>query len=128
MQPDATSNLKSEFISPIFSDTTQGLVDGSSFVTDTTLYQEKVASRIQQLKLEIRVLKSCHNSATIPCRLPVEILSRVFLFLSHSGSEADPWLWGDENSVSFRWIRATHVCRRWRSAATNCASLRTHLR
>ncbi|TEB37129.1 hypothetical protein FA13DRAFT_1726259 [Coprinellus micaceus] len=31
-------------------------------------------------------------------------------------------------SVSFRWIRATHVCRYWRSAAIDCASLWTHLR
>ncbi|TEB37151.1 hypothetical protein FA13DRAFT_1608516, partial [Coprinellus micaceus] len=87
--------------------------------------QEKVARRIQELENEIRALKRCHNAATMTCRLPVEILSRVFLFLSPP--KPDPFIWGVEKGGSYRWIRATHVCRHWRSAAITCASLWTHL-
>jgi hypothetical protein len=72
-------------------------------------YHLKVWKRIVELEEEIRTLKSCHNSATSICRLPIEILSAIF-------------------SATFRiavsqLVRATHVYRHWRAVALDCPDL-----
>ncbi|TEB37127.1 hypothetical protein FA13DRAFT_1809755 [Coprinellus micaceus] len=125
MQESTESKPASESPCPVLPDATQGLVDASSFVTDTNLHQQKVAKRIRELENEIRALKSCHNASTVTCRIPIEVLSKIFHFLTFS--EPEPWLRGTENSNSYRWIQVTHVCRHWRSSAIDSTALWRHL-
>ncbi|TEB37126.1 hypothetical protein FA13DRAFT_889331 [Coprinellus micaceus] len=120
-----TCSAGSESASHSFSKATQSLIDASSCISDTTLHHQEVAKRVRELENEIRALKSCHNAATATCRLPVEILSRVFLFFAFSEPKPSPFTSGA--TKPYHWIPATHVCGHWRSTAIACATLWAYL-
>ncbi|KAF5333639.1 hypothetical protein D9611_002781 [Ephemerocybe angulata] len=90
-------------------------------IDDIEEFHHRVDSRIYDLECEIRTLKTRRNAATFTCRLPAELLSRIFLFFYYMSSHnlMDP--------VSKRvdWLICTFVCRRWRAVALSCTELWT---
>ncbi|KAJ3507379.1 hypothetical protein NMY22_g16951 [Coprinellus aureogranulatus] len=104
-----------------FSRETQRLIDTSPHATNLTSIHKKVAIRIQELESEIQSLKTCHNAATFTCRLPVEILSSVFLLVQAFDEESRT------EEGNYTWTRTSHVCRHWRLTAIGCAILWTSL-
>ncbi|TEB27631.1 hypothetical protein FA13DRAFT_1607377, partial [Coprinellus micaceus] len=93
----------------------------SAGVCETSVYHEKLAQRIAELREEIRILENCHNQVTPICCLPPEILSKIFLTLSAVTPRHHP-----RDSVS--WFRVSHVCVHWRSVALSCSDLWANLR
>jgi hypothetical protein len=78
MQGTGDDNNQSNKPPPLtFSSATQKFISSSLDTTDTAALHQKVWKRIEELENEIRALKTCHNMATVTCRLPVEILSRM---------------------------------------------------
>jgi hypothetical protein len=65
---------------------------------------------ILALKLQISDLQSQRNYFAPICRLPSEILCKIFYFVK------TPLRYMDRDR-SFKWIRLTHVCRHWRNIA-----------
>ncbi|KAF5342673.1 hypothetical protein D9611_001287 [Ephemerocybe angulata] len=80
-------------------------------------YENQIALRILELEHDIRVLKTCRNSNRPVNRLPVEVLSHIFLVLYRTVQTEV-----EEGQKGF-WIYATHVCRHWRAVALGCAAL-----
>ncbi|KAJ3507378.1 hypothetical protein NMY22_g16950 [Coprinellus aureogranulatus] len=84
-----------------------------------------VQERLRQLETEICAVKSCHNASTVTCRLPEEILCKIFVTLSHYF----PWhphLYSRPRSP-YKWINAVYICRHWRLTAIRCAALWRYL-
>ena len=104
-----------------FSEATQKLISSAGSTTDTAALHQNVWKRVEDLENEIRALKTCHNMATFTCRLPVEILSRVFLFLAYSQPRVA--ISSPRGGKSYHWVKAVHICRYWRSASVGCAEL-----
>ncbi|KAF6761923.1 hypothetical protein DFP72DRAFT_877455 [Ephemerocybe angulata] len=88
-----------------------------------------LARRIHQLECELRALRTCHNAVTLTCRLPPEILSRIFIDLASMGLSAWYTLAANKKprKVSVSWLRVTFVCRHWRSVALQSPSLWSNL-
>ncbi|KAF6743170.1 hypothetical protein DFP72DRAFT_1080705 [Ephemerocybe angulata] len=84
-------------------------------------FHQMVDSRIYDLECEIRALKTRRNAATFTCRLPAELLSRIFLALSHISSQSMK----DPVHKRVDWLICTFVCSRWRDVALGCAELWT---
>ncbi|KAF6761982.1 hypothetical protein DFP72DRAFT_780625, partial [Ephemerocybe angulata] len=82
----------------------------------------RLAQRKNELEVEIAALNTAHNSVTGICRLPAEILSRVFLELSSMTTIHSP-VPGEERWTKLLWIPSTNVCRHWREVANNCPRL-----
>ncbi|KAF6761916.1 hypothetical protein DFP72DRAFT_591465 [Ephemerocybe angulata] len=112
----------------LFSSETKDLMDVAQ-ISDVPRYHGMLARRIHQLECELLALKSCHNAVTLTCRLPPEILSRIFIDLASMGISA--WYAVGANKkprkVSVSWLRVTFVCRHWRSVALQCPSLWSNL-
>ncbi|KAF5333542.1 hypothetical protein D9611_002725 [Ephemerocybe angulata] len=93
---------------------------------DAATYDQKEARRIAGLEEETRLFNIRRNASTLTCRLPVEVLAKIFMIHSNESLEpSDPddgLYWGD-----FVWIRVTHVCRHWREVALACIPLWTNL-
>ncbi|KAF5333287.1 hypothetical protein D9611_002799 [Ephemerocybe angulata] len=106
-----------------FSTETKDLMDVAQ-VSDVPKYHGVLARRIQELECELRALRSCHNAVTLTCRLPPEILARIFIDLALMGLSS--W-YTDNNKVSVSWLRVTFVCRHWRSVALQSPSLWSNL-
>ncbi|KAF5333186.1 hypothetical protein D9611_002738 [Ephemerocybe angulata] len=106
---------------PLFSDSTHSLIRTTN-VTNPSEYQTKLAQRKDELMVEIAALNTAHNSVAGICRLPAEILSRVFLELSSMTTIHSP-IDADEKWTKLLWVRATNVCRHWREVANNCPTL-----
>ncbi|KAJ3545992.1 hypothetical protein NMY22_g2221 [Coprinellus aureogranulatus] len=108
-----------------FSESTIQLIRAPPSQWDLPLYCSKVEARVAVLERELRALRTCTNRTTLTCRLPPEILCKIFVELKPSPAtylkrSAFNWiLWNEDLS----WIRATHVCRHWRQVALNCKTL-----
>ncbi|KAH6917640.1 hypothetical protein BKA70DRAFT_1487733 [Coprinopsis sp. MPI-PUGE-AT-0042] len=76
-----------------------------------------VDKRIKSLQKKIRQLNNDRNTIVPISRLPVEVLSEIFLFLA----ALIPY----EEDAKKRpgWIAITYVCQRWRSVALGCPHL-----
>ncbi|KAF6743171.1 hypothetical protein DFP72DRAFT_935180 [Ephemerocybe angulata] len=90
-------------------------------IDDIEVFHHRVDSRIYDLECEIRTLKTRRNAATFTCRLPAELLSRIFLALSHMSSQNIT----DPVHKRVDWLICTFVCRRWRDVALSCTELWT---
>ncbi|KAJ3501654.1 hypothetical protein NMY22_g18851 [Coprinellus aureogranulatus] len=106
---------------PVFPWETQRLIDAAPQTMNPTVIHEKVAIRMQELEREMLALKTCHNAATFICRLPVEILSNVFLLVQALDKRSSG------TRRRYTWIWTSHVCRHWRSTAIDCPTLWTFL-
>lgn len=84
-------------------------------IDDIEEFHHRVDSRIYDLECEIRTLKTRRNAATFTCRLPAELLSKIFLSLNPT----------DPVHKRVDWLICTFVCRRWRDVALSCAELWT---
>ncbi|KAF6761939.1 hypothetical protein DFP72DRAFT_591903 [Ephemerocybe angulata] len=87
----------------------------------TSEHHGDLDQRILDLLSEILTLKTRRNGATTTYRLPVEILSQIFIVL-YSMSSKDL-----THPVSERvdWLRCTFVCHHWREVALGCTELWT---
>ncbi|KAI0047443.1 hypothetical protein FA95DRAFT_1471724, partial [Auriscalpium vulgare] len=72
---------------------------------------------------ESQAMRSHHSDLLPLARIPPEILYLILLF----HSEFDPPIDDSDDSACLGWIRATHVCRRWRHVALAYNSLWTHI-
>ncbi|KAG6872065.1 hypothetical protein C0995_013409 [Termitomyces sp. Mi166 len=69
-----------------------------------------IAHELDILDTQARIWKKRYNSLNFTCRLPVEMLSRIFLFVTESVQEID--------SRDLGWIPCiSHVCSHWRQVA-----------
>ncbi|KAF5333284.1 hypothetical protein D9611_002792 [Ephemerocybe angulata] len=111
-----------------FSTETKDLMDVAQ-VSDVPKYHGMLARRIHQLECELWALRSCHNAVTLTCRLPPEILARIFIDLASMGLSAWYTLAANKKprKVSVSWLRVTFVCRHWRSVALQSPSLWSNL-
>lgn len=85
--------------------------------SDTKTRRTAVDKRLIELEQHMSALKTYQNGFTPTCRLPREILSRIFLtvaFLCHEESST---------ALHRRWVRVSHVCRYWRAVALDCREL-----
>lgn len=73
--------------------------------------------RLLELDHEALSLKRMYNMMSPPCRLPTEILSKIFVDLTELYKGRDPHLW----------IGITFVCHYWRVVATDFPPLWTNL-
>ncbi|KAI0058025.1 hypothetical protein BV25DRAFT_1830587 [Artomyces pyxidatus] len=69
----------------------------------------------------MRAFLSRRNALTPVCRLPPELLARIFKF--HADDERAGWSRGMNSSEILGWIRVTHVCWRWRHVAIEHSNL-----
>ncbi|KAF6761935.1 hypothetical protein DFP72DRAFT_591845, partial [Ephemerocybe angulata] len=88
-------------------------------IDDIEEFHHRVDSRIHDLECE--TLKTRRNAATFTCRLPAELLSKIFLALSHMSSQNIR----DPVHKRVDWLICTFVCRRWRDVALGCTELWT---
>ncbi|KAI0041639.1 hypothetical protein FA95DRAFT_1476203, partial [Auriscalpium vulgare] len=66
------------------------------------------------------------NSLLAPVSLPAELLARIFLMVATAEhDDGDDFIRTEENALenALGWIRITHVCQRWRSAALRYPTL-----
>ncbi|KAF6761914.1 hypothetical protein DFP72DRAFT_957668, partial [Ephemerocybe angulata] len=103
----------------LFSSKTTDLMDVSQ-ISDVPKYHGMLARRTHELECELWALRCCHNAVTLTCRLPPEILARIFLDLASMGLSS--W-YAPNYRVSVSWLRVTFVCRHWRSVALQSPSL-----
>ncbi|KAJ3507325.1 hypothetical protein NMY22_g16964 [Coprinellus aureogranulatus] len=108
-----------------FPDATQKLIKASSTTPDITLHQRMVQERLRQLETEICAVKSCHNASTVTCRLPEEILCKIFVTLSLH-FPWNPHLYSPPERP-YNWIHAIYTCRHWRLTVIRCAPLWSYL-
>ncbi|KAI0751492.1 hypothetical protein C8Q80DRAFT_579721 [Daedaleopsis nitida] len=93
------------------------------------LSAEHVALRDQLAEYNAAVLElsSRLNALSLPCRLPPEVLSRIFVMSAAAVHEEDT-AWSavhgprGGNHGYYRWISVALVCRYWRNVALGCAS------
>ncbi|KAF5320091.1 hypothetical protein D9611_010318 [Ephemerocybe angulata] len=71
-----------------------------------------IQRRVEELKDEICALNSLHNSLSPINRLPPEVLSDIII----QGSS-------ESRKEGVLWIRLSHICKRWREVALDCAAL-----
>ncbi|KAN0102366.1 hypothetical protein V8E52_005581 [Russula decolorans] len=81
--------------------------------------RQTIIDEIKSLEESTRALKSRRNALAPISRLPPETLATIFAFLS-----ASAW---SERAVHLEWIRAAHVCRRWREDALNYPRFWSHI-
>ncbi|KAF6763854.1 hypothetical protein DFP72DRAFT_1163765 [Ephemerocybe angulata] len=85
--------------------------------------REKLWQSIICKEIELRAAKTKYNATSFLNRLPVEILSKVFLDLASAIANdfiLEPWL---PKARAVSWIYVTHVCSHWREVALDCAAL-----
>ena len=76
--------------------------------------------RIANLRESIRVLNSQRNGLLPISKLPVEILTKIFLLHQKNATQGYAVQWLD-------WIGITHVSQRWREIALNFSGLWIHI-
>lgn len=84
--------------------------------------REKLWQSIICKEIELREAKTKYNATSFLNRLPVEILSKVFLELA-SAITNDFIDILDPKGRAVSWIYVTHVCSHWREVALDCAAL-----
>jgi hypothetical protein len=84
---------------------------------------EELDAQISALETQLMVLKHERNALVPICRLPAELLARVFLHLQAPIRE-QPWLWLVFNH---EWAIATAACRHFREVALGAPELWTWL-
>ncbi|PIL36902.1 hypothetical protein GSI_00592 [Ganoderma sinense ZZ0214-1] len=102
----------------------------SPFQTPPTLSEEQLSLRDQLAEYNTAALELGHriNALSLPCKLPPELLSRIFLTaatfirestLSHMLRAASSrW-----TLSYYKWVHVAHVCQYWRSVALGCSAL-----
>jgi hypothetical protein len=94
-------------------------IDNSHSPESCAHLRQAIDNEIDSFKESIRALKSRRNTLAPISRLPPETLATIFTFLSNSA-----W---NERAIRLKWIRVTHVCRRWREAALDHPRLWSHI-
>ncbi|KAI0046005.1 hypothetical protein FA95DRAFT_1560602 [Auriscalpium vulgare] len=85
------------------------------------------AERDAAIGARLLTIRHQHNSRLPAIRLPPEVLTIIFTYLS-SAFEAGSHVWEDDDSpVDLRWLAITHVCRRWRQIALEYPLLWTYI-
>ncbi|KAJ3546432.1 hypothetical protein NMY22_g2054 [Coprinellus aureogranulatus] len=79
--------------------------------------------RILEVEEDILSFKRSYNTLSPPNRLPVEILSTIFIMHCARAMEELP----SSDPESCSWIRVTHVCHHWRAVAMTCTQLWSNL-
>jgi len=74
--------------------------------------------QVANLRESIRALHSQRNSYLPISKLPVEILSKIFLL--HQKNMTRSWVF---HRATFEWVGITHVSQRWREVALNFSGL-----
>ncbi|VDB86819.1 unnamed protein product [Peniophora sp. CBMAI 1063] len=100
-----------------------------------------LAASLHEADIELQVIQEClmlarrrRNAMARVCRLPFELLSRIFSYLQVAWKPARWKLtedaldkWEARNGAIFRyasgWMAVTHVCSTWRQVAVNDSSL-----
>ncbi|KAF6755782.1 hypothetical protein DFP72DRAFT_895193 [Ephemerocybe angulata] len=105
--------------------------------TGTRAFLEKIKQRLVELDhelpvpppeallrlaYEIRLLKENQNALSPACRIPPELLARIFTLLLKPMT-IDGWSMTRQHPV----IPLSHVCRDWRATSLQCASLWSNL-
>ncbi|KAI0043363.1 hypothetical protein FA95DRAFT_1474888, partial [Auriscalpium vulgare] len=78
---------------------------------------------------QVSVARARRNALLAPVSLPVELLARIFAMVATTehGNDADCVRNARTEESALGWIRVTHVCQRWRSAALACPTLWTEI-
>ncbi|KAF5333096.1 hypothetical protein D9611_002687 [Ephemerocybe angulata] len=77
----------------------------------------QITKRLLELEQETLSLKRAYNTMSPSCRLPIEILSRIFVDLR------DLYM----GRMPQEWFQVSYVCHYWREVATGCAALWTNV-
>lgn len=67
-----------------FSAATERLLEDKDFLNDIDGFKSKLLSRISELRKEILALQHRQNDLPLPNQLPLELLSKIFLFHARS--------------------------------------------
>ncbi|KAJ3520052.1 hypothetical protein NMY22_g12919 [Coprinellus aureogranulatus] len=81
--------------------------------------RKMLENRIFVADAELRSLKLSYNSLCDLNKLPVEILSNVFISCAAEATQQ----FSSTDRSSFSWINVAHVCHHWREVALGCAEL-----
>ena len=88
--------------------------------TNREAFSEQAVSGIDEVT---RIVPSPSLAHSIPCRLPPELLSAIFLEYVQQDEGFAPFA----TALVPPWVNVSYVCRYWRSVALNCANLWAHL-
>ncbi|KAF6763852.1 hypothetical protein DFP72DRAFT_485172 [Ephemerocybe angulata] len=82
--------------------------------------REALRQRILQAEKDLRTMKDDYNASAPVNRLPVEVLSDIFV----ETALIDAWFYNSPSEREyFSWIHLAHVCHDWREVVFNCTRL-----
>ncbi|TFK62366.1 hypothetical protein BDN72DRAFT_882683, partial [Pluteus cervinus] len=87
---------------------------------------KKIDEEVTALRGRIRALHSFRNTFAPIYRLPPEILTRIFSFISRTPVSPEPKHFYSQ-SPSHKWLVATRVSQRWRNVALGSPTLWAHI-
>ncbi|KDR84184.1 hypothetical protein GALMADRAFT_236883 [Galerina marginata CBS 339.88] len=104
---------------------TQSKSDTDSKPLHYSSAQKLIDEEISRLSEEIKALSSRRNELSPIFRLPPEVICKIFEYVQDAlAQEPDP---NEEEQTGYsnphRWIKVTHVCRRWMETALSDPSL-----